>query len=183
MNNITLSDYVGFIFSEITRARVIADNASREIALTYAKDEVLKSFSVPRFKIPEMELTVPVVIAGAKFSNTVSFEMNQDDFKRYIISKANNVINTINIKKGGANKDITIIKKINIIKSIGTNKLVNRKPGAQDPDLIDPVIDEFYKQLVENQDPNQPDNIVDIKWAGIFSKRLEENPNVVINSK
>lgn len=174
MNNITLSDYVGFIFSEIVRARVIADSASRDIAMRYAEDEVLKNFSVPRFKIPEMELTVPVVIAGAKFSSTVSFQMEEDDFRKFIITKANNVVNTINIKKGGATKDIGIIKKINLINP-ALIKPVIKKPGHLNPDSIDPLIIDFYKQLKNNQEPNQPDNIVDIKWAEIFSKRLEEN--------
>ena len=176
MTNITLSDYVGFIFSEITRARVIADNASREIALKYAEDEVLKNFSVPRFKIPEMELTIPVVIAGAKFSNAVSFTMAEDDFKKFITGKANNVINTINIKKSGVNRDFTIIRNIRLVNPAVLNiRPPGRRPGNLNPDTTEPIIDDFYKQLVTNQDPNQPDNIVDVKWAEVFSKKLEEN--------
>ena len=176
MTNITLSDYVGFIFSEITRARVIADNASREIALKYAEDEVLKNFSVPRFKIPEMDLTIPVVIAGAKFSNAVSFTMAENDFKKFIAGKASNVINTINIKKSGVNRDFTVIRNIRLVNPAVTNiRPSGRRPGTLNPDSTESIIDDFFKQLVTNQDPNQPDNIVDVKWAEVFSKKLEEN--------
>jgi len=69
MNTITLSDYVGYIFSEIVTARMIADERSKTIAEIYAKDAVLSNFSVPRFKIPEMNLTIPVLVVGAKFTN------------------------------------------------------------------------------------------------------------------
>ena len=177
MTNITLSDYVGFIFSEITRARVIADSASREIALKYAEDEVLKSFSVPRFKIPEMELTVPIVIAGAKFSNAYAFNMEQNKFKTFITGKANNAINTINIKKNDLNRDFTRVRNLHLVNPgvINIIRQPKKRPGSLDPDSAESIIDDFYNQLVNNNDPSTPDNIVDIKWAEIFNKKIEEN--------
>ena len=56
MADITLSDYLAFILSEISRARDMADRYTREIALVYAKDDVLRHFSVPRFKLSKMDV-------------------------------------------------------------------------------------------------------------------------------
>jgi hypothetical protein len=72
MAQITLSDYVGFIFSEIVKARVIADAESKRIAMIYKEDEILKSFSVPRFKIPEMDITIPVLLNTKPYSFSTS---------------------------------------------------------------------------------------------------------------
>lgn len=74
---ITLSQYLGFIFREVSRARQIADAEALRIAQLYAQDGLLKHLSVPRFKVPEMELSVPVVIAGAQFRNTLALTLSE----------------------------------------------------------------------------------------------------------
>lgn len=182
MTTITLADYVGYIFSEITRARDHADRVAKEIAEVYAQDEILKSFSVPRFKIPEMELTIPVVIAGAKFTNALSFISTFEDFKVLIVTKVNKAINTIKIKKSGVNKDFTIVKNVHVIKNIHfTNiKPPGFSPGGKgpqklNPDSVDGMILEFHTLLADNTDLSDPENIVDVKWAEIFNKKIEEH--------
>ena len=65
MSEITLSDYTGYIFRELIKARQMSDEYARQVALTYAQDPVLQHFTAPRFKIPKMELTIPVLSAGA----------------------------------------------------------------------------------------------------------------------
>ncbi len=90
MAQITLSDYVGFIFSEIVKARVIADSESKRIAMIYKDDEILKSFSVPRFKIPEMDITIPVLLSGAKYKTILVFNAEQVRFNDFVKTKLNN---------------------------------------------------------------------------------------------
>lgn len=68
MAEITLSEYLGYLFAEISKARDMADRYSKEIALLYAKDDVLRHFSVPRFKIPKMDLTIPVMVSAVRMS-------------------------------------------------------------------------------------------------------------------
>ena len=123
MANITMSDYVGFIFSEITRARVIADGESRRIAELYAKDEVLKSFSVPRFKIPEMNLSIPVIVSGAKFSTVLDFMMEKQAFISMATGKIKNAITTLNIKKNNI-----FVSPIRINPAILTTTTILRTP-------------------------------------------------------
>ncbi|MGB8217962.1 MAG: hypothetical protein WCE94_11745 [Candidatus Methanoperedens sp.] len=59
-----LSDFLGHILEEITRARVQADSAAIRTAKLYAsdKDGFLKHFPVPRMRLPNIEITAPVVI-------------------------------------------------------------------------------------------------------------------------
>lgn len=189
MAEITLSDYIGFIFSEITRARDHADRVSKEIALVYAQDEILKSFSVPRFKIPEMELTIPVIISGAKFSSALVFNMRQEDFSNFITNKINNVIKTILLKKNNVIKDFTGIIKddfkkpifvrddlirprpLPIVRSAANKKKLPLKADAADAALING----FYEDLKASTDPANPDNIAQVKWAILFNKKIEEN--------
>lgn len=59
---ITLKDYVGNIYKEITKARVQSDIETVEVAKEYAKHDLLKHFSVPNMKMKTVEITIPVAI-------------------------------------------------------------------------------------------------------------------------
>ena len=197
MSNITLADYVGFIFSEITRARDHADKVSKDLAIAYSKDEVLKHFSVPRFKIPEMELTIPVLISSAKFSTTMLFNMQEEEFKKYVAGKVNAAIQTLLIKSSKVETDYTGINNevftkpvyyetaltqpapTNMTRLQGKNKKVARLPdGSPQPTAINvldhPALPRFYQQLVSNQDPAKPDNIALLALAEIFHAKINE---------
>ena len=58
----TLKDYLGSLIKDINHARVIADVESANIAKMYAEHDILKHFSIPRMKIQDTELTIPVAI-------------------------------------------------------------------------------------------------------------------------
>lgn len=110
MTQITLSDYVGFIFSEIVRARSVSDAESKRIALLYKDDEILKNFSVPRFKIPEMDLTIPVLVSGARFKNTLAFTAQQQSFNDFMLAKLENAAQTIRIRQTGLDKNYQAVR-------------------------------------------------------------------------
>lgn len=110
MTQITLSDYVGFIFSEIVRARSVSDAESKRIALIYKDDEILKNFSVPRFKIPEMDLTIPVLVSGARFKNTLAFTAPQQSFNDFMLAKLENAAQTIRIRQTGLDKNYEAVR-------------------------------------------------------------------------
>ena len=61
----TLNEYLGGIVSEITSARKMADMQTVEIAKEYAKDNLLKHFSIPRMKVGTVDLTVPFAKAAS----------------------------------------------------------------------------------------------------------------------
>ncbi len=60
-----LSDTLGHLLCEITRARMAADREAVRIARQYAEDDggLLRHFPVPRMRMPQLELTLPVVVS------------------------------------------------------------------------------------------------------------------------
>lgn len=61
-----LSETLGHLLCEITRARMAADRESVRIARQYAEeaDGLLRHFPVPRMRMPQLELTLPVVVSN-----------------------------------------------------------------------------------------------------------------------
>lgn len=58
-----LGDYLGQLLAEVTIARMQADLEAVRVAELYASHPLLRHMSVPRFRLPEVELDVPVVIS------------------------------------------------------------------------------------------------------------------------
>lgn len=60
-----LSETLGHLLCEITRARMAADRESVRIARQYAEDAdgLLRHFPVPRMRLPTLELNLPVVVS------------------------------------------------------------------------------------------------------------------------
>ena len=79
----TLNEYLGGIFSSITDARVMADVQTVQVAEQYARHDLLKHFAVPRMRIGDIELTIPVAIEG--LSELIGYQLDpigNDEFKR-----------------------------------------------------------------------------------------------------
>jgi hypothetical protein len=57
-----LSDYIGALLAEITNARVQADLESARIAQLYASHPLLQHFAVPRMRLPNVSLDLPVAV-------------------------------------------------------------------------------------------------------------------------
>jgi hypothetical protein len=55
-----LNEYLGSIVSSITNARVLSDLQTVKIAEQYANHALLKHFSIPRMRIEDIEMTIPV---------------------------------------------------------------------------------------------------------------------------
>jgi hypothetical protein len=177
MANITMSDYVGFIFSEITRARVIADAESRRIAEIYSTDEILKEFSVPRFKIPEMNLGIPVIVSGAKFTTILKFAMAKTTFLNELNQKMDNCITELRIKIKRTKNPFDFFKPTDIIIPIRpvspvvrSNKNGPAKAATTDGDAI---LNKLFNEIENNPDYVTADNIADVRWSEFFKSRLD----------
>lgn len=59
---IYLGDYIGHIISELTIARAQADGETVRLAELYAEHELLKHFPVPRLRLQETQLELPVLV-------------------------------------------------------------------------------------------------------------------------
>jgi hypothetical protein len=173
MADITLADYTGYIFLEIIKAREMADQYARQVAETYAKDPVLQYFSVPRFKVPKMELTIPVLISGARFQQVIRFNMTNEKFTAYIAGRIKEVVSTVRL----AQDNIFIRPHIPIFTPGGGPVIRGRRKGAKAATKgtpLEDMVQDFYKQLAGNPDPSQPGNIVQQMWTLIFEQALTE---------
>jgi hypothetical protein len=154
---VTLGDYAGYIFLEMIRAREMADAYSRAVAERYAADEVMQHFSVPRFRVPKMELTIPVLIAGARFRQTVRLDLPEDEFVTAMDRRAGDVRTRVEVTRGILPRSLAVSPR-----STSGSATVER------------LARDFHAQLAENPDPLRPDTIVTNMWRQIFRAVLGE---------
>lgn len=64
-----LREVVGAILRDITEARAQADAASRDMALMYAKDPILRAFTIPRTEIRDLKLDLKIAVRGLEESS------------------------------------------------------------------------------------------------------------------
>ncbi len=166
MAEITLADYAGYIFREMIKAREMADAYSRQVAEQYAKDAVLRYFSVPRFKVPTMQLTIPVLISGARFAQVVRFTMESEAFRSFIMGQ---VKATIAVVRQAAGIPLKLRPKVGTLVT-GPIPTLKTEAGS-----LAVLVTEFWEELRDNPDPSQPESIVQQGWAEIFERALTEN--------
>jgi|SRR5215212_1118466 len=151
MAEVLLSDYLAHVFSEIARARDMADRYTKEIAVVYAKDEVLRHFSVPRFKLSKMDLTMPVLVSGVHLSSLIHFRMNRDEFRSFIGARVSDLLALVLAVKPGV--------KVNA---------GSRTEG------LEPLIDVLHQELAIAE-PAQAESVLTKHWSGIVAKGMEIN--------
>jgi hypothetical protein len=61
-----LGDYLGQLLSEISMARMHADLETVRLAELYASHPLLRTMSVPRMRLPEVQLEIPVLIKASE---------------------------------------------------------------------------------------------------------------------
>lgn len=64
-----LGDYIGHLLSELTLARAQADGETVRLAELYADHELLKHFPVPRLRLQETQLEIPVLVVNVDDSS------------------------------------------------------------------------------------------------------------------
>lgn len=78
---ITLKDYIGKIYKEVTNAKVQSDIETLAIAQEYVNNPMLKHFSVPNIRIKDMELTIPVAVDTVNTSSAYTEREVQDVYE------------------------------------------------------------------------------------------------------
>lgn len=152
MAEVTLGDYTAYVFLQMVKAREMADAYSRSVAERYAEDPVMRHFSAPRFRVPKMQLTIPVLVSGAQFSQSVRFDFPVEEFVASIGSRANDVRRTVLMSRVGT------LPRLSISQS-----------GS-----VDALARDFHQQLTANRDLLRPDTIVATMWGRIFRQCLGE---------
>jgi len=73
-----LGDYLGYLLSEVTNARVQADLEAVRIAQFYASDPLLRHMPVPHFRLPSLTLDLPVIIKDMEEKKEITPGENKD---------------------------------------------------------------------------------------------------------
>jgi hypothetical protein len=83
-----LNDYLGSIISSLSNARVMADIQTVKLAEDYAKHELLQHFSVPRMRIADVELDIPIAIESTQEELVENVDIiNNQSFNKAIYSE------------------------------------------------------------------------------------------------
>lgn len=184
MADITLADYTGYIFLELIKAREMADRHSRQLAEIYAQDPVLKHFSVPRFKVPKMEITIPVLISGARFNQVISFKTERGKFISYVLGRLKEIASVVGsraedpfLRPSVAPPAVAPPVRIRDAskqssKSAAADSSASRALASALP--LEAQANAFWQQLKDNPDPSQPGEIVRRFWAILFEQTLIE---------
>lgn len=80
---ITLKDYIGTIYKEITNAKVQSDIETLAVAQEYLKNPYLKHFSVPNVRMKNLEITVPIGVENidqVTSQEEVSYDVSKQAF-------------------------------------------------------------------------------------------------------
>ncbi len=156
MPEISLGDYTAYLLQELLRARAMADEYSRTIAQRYAEDPVLRFFSVPRYTVPKLELTVPVLISAARFSQTAHFDFPQQEFIAAILNRADDFRETV--------------------ESFQQQSLPFLAPsGSSSPSsAVAGVASVLHAELTTNPDPLRPQALIKRRWLQVVRTCLEE---------
>lgn len=136
-----LSEFLGNLVSSISESRVNSDLQSIRIAQQYAKDNILQHFAVPRMRIENVELTIPIAI---------------DEFEA---KKVDSSLEPIN------NATFSSITYQQILKSIAVDKLpsdISREFKSKISDYIKLLEAKINVNQIENSLLNYSKNITEI---------------------
>ncbi|UQU66643.1 hypothetical protein COUCH_10410 [Couchioplanes caeruleus] len=107
--------------------------------------------------MPKLDLTIPVLISGARFDQTVRFDFPAQDFVTFIADHA---------------KGVRVAVELARLRDKGLSDLELKEP-PESP-VVEELATEFYKQLVSNAEPRHPDTLVTLGWTAVVRACLDE---------
>lgn len=144
---IELSDFLGNILSQISEARKQADEASIRMARQYAEDELLRHLPVPRVRLPNMEITIPVCIKETR--KTSVYDPQKGIVRKELVRNVYNTMQKEFVKAYPKRKDLQK-GYIHINKQLLTNtdRLKEQLERERERE-IDPVVARYISKAVD----------------------------------
>jgi hypothetical protein len=156
---VKLSDYLAFCFAEVVRARENVDLYSREVAERYAADEILKDFSAPRFRVPRLTMSIPVVVTETRVGVTAEFSMPYEKFVREISRRADEIVRALERKR---------------------TPLPDGGDGRRDlSEETLQAIRAFYEELREH--PTRAEQTARLRWPEIVARAIRDADGVEVS--
>ena len=186
---ITLKDYIGNIYKEITKARVQSDIETVEVAKEYAKHDLLKHFSIPNMRMKNVEITVPIAIDNPEVKlptvsqrfvlhslMKVTSQIVKETEGKKIIDK-----NNLNQLKRAHNQNISFLKSPSGSTPITTTKL-NAFVGKTSPAFYE-YLKPQLGNLSEKEFTKTLNDRVTKEVVGKEKAQLEKIPVIIQTSK
>ncbi|WGH74335.1 hypothetical protein P8625_09425 [Tenacibaculum tangerinum] len=137
---VNLNEYLGGIATSIAEARLMSDLKSLEIAEKFARHDLLKHFSIPRFRAQNIELTIPVAIGELQETYETDYEPIDNiafNSQTYSILKDASKITSFDRKTSTT------------LRSIIAQRTDELEKNIKATEEIDPVLVKFSQQLSE----------------------------------
>ena len=200
----TLKDYLGSLVKDLNHARVIADVESANIAQMYAEHHLLKHFSIPRMKIQETELTIPISID--ELENAVDKNYQPIDNKEFYARTYAEIKNVFKVssfdRKTSTALRKAIYKEIDILeKDIKSSGDIQTSLGRFSQKVSDLSVETLQKDKkndlifkakreTENVEPAQIKELLDINLKTFLRPKIKsreitgkiENAKVTVES-
>lgn len=173
MAEITLSEYTGYLYLEMIKAREMADAYSKSVAMRYEQDPVLKHLPTPRFKVPKITLTIPMLVSGARFSQVERFNMKLDEFMAFVLGRLENALKAIAPPAPDRAGTFAVRKA----PTAARKRLGTRPVGASfaaSAELIQ-LVKSFHAELTGAGAAAAPASLVKDRWGKVFQTALVEN--------
>lgn len=167
-----LNEYLGSIVSSITNARVMSDIQSVKIAEEYAKHPLLKNFAVPRMRIGEVELTIPVALETLEEKIETSYE--PIDNKKFNSLVYKELVNSIGVSKLPDEISHNLVSEI----AKKTQKLEQDIRITKNLDPLKPYVSSVLKSLAV-----QPDSIKILRQKKIDLEKVKSDITNVLSKE
>ncbi len=154
-----LNEYLGAIVAHLSQARVLADLESAKIAMTYAEHDLLRHFSIPRMRIDDVELTIPVAVSELETPD--QREVKALDKKLVAALTYSEIVTSFGLRSVPPEMSDSVRKDI--------SEPVDRLAARMDQDTSENVVREFASSVFE---------IVDKKGAGYVERGFVKEENV-----
>lgn len=110
---ITVSKYIAHLLSELAEARKSCDQESLRVAKLYSEDEIMRHLPVPRFKLTEVELTIPIAVSDTEMEDNISLAVSEQNFlytvKKELDQQVSRSFGDVNVSSIGASNVYPII--------------------------------------------------------------------------
>lgn len=134
-----LGDYIGALVSEIVRARVISDQETIRVAEYYSKDPLLKNMTLPRFRLPSLNIDIPLAIKN--YHDKQELDIDCAEIKNSTLEILNEKAQKYNFKI-----DQSELKAFNTT----IDKIVsNLKPAKSESFSLEHVVDGIVFSVIE----------------------------------
>jgi hypothetical protein len=189
-----LNDYIGSLVSSITKARVMSDIQTVKVAEEYAKHDLLKHFSIPRMRIDDIEMTIPIAldelnektetvyepIDNVKFNSIVYKELVNNLGLSKLPSKSSQKLRSeIANQTQILEKNIRISKDISYLKSY-TKELVQIISNLEKEKLL--IVGDLKRKSIFENLPSNLEKILIQEIKISEQKKIIENLNVIVEA-